>query len=162
MSLPILTRTCYTILDKEGDILNKYDIMLVVVLFILSLGSYAGLYMYTSASEMTDGLATVYYKDEAILEISLSDGQHKIINNQYIVSIDQESSLYVVLGDNGHVVIEYRDHKVGVIDEISPQNICQKQGFSNSPLSPITCLPNQVVIIITAPRSDDDPDDIVS
>jgi len=129
---------------------------------ILSLGSYAGLYMYTSGSEMTDGLATVYYKDDQILEISLIDGQYKILNDDYVISIDDDAFIYIVQGDNGDVVIEYRDHKVGVIDEISPQNICQKQGFSNSPLSPITCLPNQIVIIITAPRTDDDLDDIVS
>ncbi len=53
--------------------MNKYDIILVVVLLILSFGSYAGLYMYTSGSEISDGLATVYYKDEQILEISLED-----------------------------------------------------------------------------------------
>jgi len=142
--------------------LNKYDIILVIVLLFLSLGSYVGLYMYTSGSEVTDGLATVYYKDEQILEISLEDGQYRILNDEYVVSIDENSFLYTVLGNNGDVVIEYRDHKVGVIDEISPQNICQKQGFSNSPLSPITCLPNQIIIIITEPKTDDDLDDIVS
>jgi hypothetical protein len=118
--------------------------------------------MYTSGSEVTDGLATVYYKDEQILEISLEDGQYRILNDEYVISIDENSFLYTVLGNNGDVVIEYRDHKVGVIDEISPQNICQKQGFSNSPLSPITCLPNQIIIIITEPKTDDDLDDIVS
>jgi len=142
--------------------LNKYDIVLVVVLLLISLGSYAGLYMYTSGSEITDGLATVYYKDEKILEIALEDGDYQIINADYVVNIDEEAFLYTVLGDNGHVVIEYRENQVGVIDEISPQNICQKQGFSNSPLSPITCLPNQIVIIITAPKTDDDLDEIVS
>lgn len=140
--------------------MNKYDIMLVIVLLIISLGSYAGLYMYTSGSEITDGLATVYYKDDQILEISLKNGQYRILNEDYIVSIDEDSFLYVVQGDNGDVVIEYKDNKVGVIDEISPQNICQKQGFSNSPLLPITCLPNQVVIIITGPKTDELPDDI--
>ncbi len=142
--------------------MNKYDIILVIVLLFLSLGSYVGLYMYTSGSEVTDGLATVYYKDEQILEISLEDGQYRILNDEYVISIDENSFLYTVLGNNGDVVIEYRDHKVGVIDEISPQNICQKQGFSNSPLSPITCLPNQIIIIITEPKTDDDLDDIVS
>ena len=142
--------------------MNKYDIVLVIVLLILSLGSYAGLYMYTSGSEVSDGLATVYYKDEQILEIALEDGQYRILNEDFIVSINENESLYTVLGDNGNVVIEYREHKVGVIDEISPQNVCQKQGFSNSPLLPITCLPNQIVIIITAPKTDDDLDDIVS
>jgi len=142
--------------------LNKYDIVLVVVLLIISLGSYAGLYMYTSGSEITDGIATVYYKDEQILEIALEDGDYRILNDAYVVSIDADAFVYTVLGDNGDVVIQYKDNQVGVIDEISPQNICQKQGFSNSPLSPITCLPNQIVIIITAPRTDDDIDEIVS
>ena len=118
--------------------------------------------MYTSGSELTDGIATVYYNDEKVVEISLDDGSYSIFKADYIVSIDEDEGLFTIVGDNGDVVIKYRDNKVGVIDEISPKNICQKQGFSNSPLSPITCLPNRVIIIISEPASDDLPDDVSS
>jgi len=46
------------------------------------------------------------------------------------------------------LVIEYKDFKVRVAEEVSPQNICSEQMWTNSPLKPITCLPNSLVIII--------------
>ena len=40
------------------------------------------------------------------------------------------------------------NNKVRVIDEESPKHICQKQGETNSPLFPLTCLPNNIIILI--------------
>ncbi|MGM0436000.1 MAG: NusG domain II-containing protein, partial [Bacillota bacterium] len=77
---------------------------------------------------------------------------------------DEEAGRYVVKGSYGEdntVTIGYdpEKHTVRVIDEVSPQNICQKQGETNSPLKPLTCLPNEVVIRIETPLPDPDTDD---
>ena len=115
---------------------------------------------FLTSSNLEDGTAIVLYKDNPILEIFLVDGTYNVIDDDSVVSVDEENFLYIVTGVNGDVVIEYKNNKVRVIDEISPQHICQVQGWSSSPLTPITCLPNNVVIIIEADKGDDLPDDI--
>ena len=140
--------------------MKKSDYILLISIAVISLFAYFLMRQFLGASNLEDGTAIVLYKDSPILEIYLIDGTYEIIDNDGVVSIDEENYLYIVSGVNGDVVIEYKDNQVRVIDEISPKHICQVQGWSSSPLTPITCLPNNVVIIIEADKSDDDPDDI--
>ena len=140
--------------------MKKSDYILLISIAVISLFAYFLMRQFLGASNLEDGTAIVLYKDSPILEIYLIDGTYEIIDNDSVVSIDEENYLYIVSGVNGDVVIEYKDNQVRVIDEISPKHICQVQGWSSSPLTPITCLPNNVVIIIEADKSDDDPDDI--
>lgn len=54
-----------------------------------------------------------------------------------------------VSGDNGcYNIIEVREGKIGITSASCPDKICVSQGFINSPLLPITCLPNNVVITV--------------
>ncbi|MCK5388392.1 MAG: NusG domain II-containing protein [Candidatus Izimaplasma sp.] len=140
--------------------MKKSDYILLISIAVISLFAYFLMRQFLGASNLEDGTAIVLYKDSPILEIYLIDGTYEIIDDDGVVSIDEENYLYIVSGVNGDVVIEYKDNQVRVIDEISPKHICQVQGWSSSPLTPITCLPNNVVIIIEADKSDDDPDDI--
>lgn len=142
--------------------MKKTDLLLLGVIFLISIISYGILKIVLNQSSTKDGIATVMYMDDPILEIFLEDGSYKIIDDEFVISIDDEDSIYTVTGTNGDVVIQYKDFKVRVIDEISPQNICQAQGWSSSPLRPITCLPNNLVIIIEADKGDSEPDDISS
>ena len=140
--------------------MRKSDYILVVSIAVISLFAYLLMRQFLVSSNLDDGTAIVLYKDSPVLEIYLIDGTYEIIDLESIVSIDEENFIYIVTGINGDVVIEYKDNKVRVIDEISPKHICQAQGWSSSPLTPITCLPNNVVIIIEADKGDDEPDDI--
>ncbi len=140
--------------------MKKSDYILLISIAVISLFAYFLMRQFLGSTNLEDGTAIVLYKDSPILEIYLIDGTYEIIDNDGVVSIDEENYLYIVSGVNGDVVIEYKDNQVRVIDEISPKHICQVQGWSSSPLTPITCLPNNVVIIIEADKSDDDPDDI--
>ena len=141
-------------------IMKKSDIILIAVLLVGGLIAYLVLGNLTNQSATTNGTANVYYNENKILEIALEDGSYTIIDDEKVVSIDEDESTYTVLGTNGDVVIEYKDHRVRVIDEISPRHICRYQGWSNSPLIPITCLPNNIIILVEAEKSDEDPDDI--
>ena len=79
------------------------------------------------------------------------------------IAIDTEAMTYHVEGSNPYgVVIKYDNNKVKVIDEISPKHICQTQGWTNSTLLPLTCLPNNIIVVIEAPTIGDVPDDITS
>ena len=142
--------------------MKKTDLILLGIVLLISLISYGVLKVVLDRSSTTDGIATVMYLDNPILEIFLEDGSYKVIDDEFVKSIDTSKLTYTVTGTNGDVVIQYKDFKVRVIDEISPQNICQAQGWSSSPLRPITCLPNNVVIIIEADKGDSEPDDISS
>jgi len=142
--------------------MKKTDLILLGIVLLISVISYGVLKVVLDRSSTADGIATVMYLDNPILEIFLEDGSYKVIDDEFVKSIDTSKLTYTVTGTNGDVVIQYKDFKVRVIDEISPQNICQAQGWSSSPLRPITCLPNNVVIIIEADKGDSEPDDISS
>ena len=143
--------------------MKKIDIILLFIIIIVSLVGYGVLRIILVESNTKDGKAIVYYYDEPILEIFLEDGSYVIIDEDNVISIDEENYLYTVSGSDGNfVVIEYDSYRVRVIDEVSPKNICQIQSWSSSPLKPITCLPNYLVIIIEDNLGDDEPDDITS
>ncbi len=140
--------------------MKKSDIILITILAVVSIIAYILMRQFLNSTNAEDGTAIVLYKDNPVLEIYLIDGSFNIIDEDKVVSIDEDNFTYVVTGVNGDVVIEYKDNRVRVIEEISPKHICRIQGWSSSPLTPITCLPNNVVIIIEADKGDDDPDDI--
>lgn len=140
--------------------MKKSDIILITVLAVVSIIAYILMRQFLNSTNAEDGTAVVLYKDSPVLEIYLIDGSFKIIDEDNVVSIDEDNFKYVVTGLNGDVVIEYKNNRVRVIQEISPKHICRIQGWSSSPLTPITCLPNSVVIIIEADKGDDEPDDI--
>jgi len=140
--------------------MKKSDYILIIVLAVVSIVAYLLMRQFLNSTNAEDGTAIVLYKDNPILEIYLIDGSYTIIDDSSVVSIDEDEYIYIVTGVNGDVVIEYKDNKVRVIEETSPKHICRIQGWSSSPLTPITCLPNNIVIIIKANLGDDQPDDI--
>ena len=143
--------------------MKKNDIILMLIIIFVSLIGYGVLRIILVNSNTRDGTAIVYYHDDPILEIYLADGSYLVIDDQNVISIDEDNYLYTVSGSDGNVVvIEYNKYRVRVIDEVSPQHMCQIQSWSSSPLKPITCLPNNLVIIIEDDLGDDEPDDISS
>jgi len=140
--------------------MRKFDYILIISIIIISLSAYFLMRLFLVSSSINDGTAVVLYQDKPILEIYLIDGTYDIIDIDSVVSIDEDNFIYTVTGNNGNVVIEYKNNKVRVIDEISPKHICQAQGWSSSPLTPLTCLPNNVVIIVENNNGDSIPDDI--
>ncbi len=140
--------------------MRKFDYILIISIIIISLSAYFLMRLFLVSSSINDGTAVVLYQDKPILEIYLIDGTYDIIDIDSVVSIDEDNFIYTVTGNNGNVVIEYKNNKVRVIDEISPKHICQAQGWSSSPLTPLTCLPNNVVIIVENNNGDSLPDDI--
>lgn len=130
--------------------MKKNDLILIAI--IVFVGTISALFfaILENRNKELDGIASVYYNNEKILEIYLADGSYTVLDDSRILSIDEEKMEYHVEGSNPYgVVIKYQDNSVGVIDEDSPKHICQYQGFSNSSLSPITCLPNNIVIVVS-------------
>lgn len=141
--------------------MKRNDIILISSLFLIGLIGYLVIFALTNNKVVDDGIAVVYYYDEAILEISMADGSYNILKTSAVVTIDEDKGHYTVLGSNGDVVIEFDKNRVRVIDEISPLNVCQNQGWSSSPLKPITCLPNNIVILVETKEFIPDDIDII-
>ena len=147
--------------------MKKNDLILIVTVLLIGLSSLLTVQIIQAHNTLTDGIAVVIYNDEEILHIYLEDGRYDILNDAHVFEdefkIETTPKIYVVRGDYdsslGRVIIGYQDHKVRVLDEHSPQNICQKQGETNSPMRPLTCLPNNVIIVIRSPHFDPDEDD---
>ncbi len=147
--------------------MKKNDIILTLIVLFVGLSSFLVVQIIQAQNQLTDGIAVVLYNDEEIMHIYLEDGSYDIFNHEHVFedefNLDNTPKQYVVKGDYassfGRVVIGYEDHKVRILDERSPQNICQKQGETNSPMRPLTCLPNNVVIVIRSSEFDPDEDD---
>lgn len=111
-------------------LMNKSDKKLIFILLIII--GLIFLILYFSKTDKPKK-ALVYYKDELVLTIDLSQTGKKN---------------YTVLGELGNVVIEQDDNKVRVVEENSPNHICSKQGFIKESYEVLICLPNKVVIKI--------------
>lgn len=129
--------------------MKKSDIILILVILIAAISTWVVFRQLNSESTLEDGVAVVYYNSTKILEIELEDGSYKIYDPSRIIEINEDEFTYHVEGSNPYgVLIKYEANKVRVIDEESPKHICQTQGWTNSTLYPLTCLPNNIVIAI--------------
>lgn len=144
--------------------MKKTDIILLSLIVLISLLSYFILQVTVNNTSLPDGIAKVVYLNEIILEIDLADGEYRIKDDSLGIIVDEDNFLFTIPDTNGtnDLVIEYKDNYVRVKEETSPRNICSKQSWSNSPLKPLTCLPNNLVIIIVEPPTSDGIDDTTS
>jgi len=149
------------VINKEGVQMKKSDLILIIGLVFLSIGSIFLVRYLQAGAEMEEGIAVVVYQNQEVIRIELSTNDYQIIQPNYVIDINEEENIYTLVGTLGNVYIQVQEGKVSVIDETSPQNICQIQGETNSSLKPLTCLPNDLVVRIEAPLSEDDDDIIV-
>lgn len=105
--------------------MNKKDLLLIAVIL------FACIIMLIIFFNKSGNYAYVYYENNIIKKIDLN------INDEYVVS-----------GYNGDVVIEVLNNKIRVKEEVSNKHICSNLGFVSSPMEPIICLPNKIVIKI--------------
>ena len=108
-------------------IMNKSDVKLVVILFVIV----ASLFILINITKKDGSVAEVYHEDDLVLRIDLN------INNEYIVD-----------GELGDVVLEVKDKMIRVKKENSPRNICSKEGFVGDSSRVLICLPNKITIKI--------------
>lgn len=107
---------------------KKNDSILIVVLVIFLLV----ICLLLELKKEKGNIAVVYYENEQVLEISL----------------DSPIKTYEVMGENGIVEIVAGNGKIKVEDENSPLHLCSKQGWIDSSMQTIVCLPNKIVIKI--------------
>ena len=85
-------------------------------------------------------------------------------DGRLIKSLDLDSckdQTFTVSGDNGRYnIIEVHDGKIGITSASCPDKICVHQGFIDSPMLPVTCLPNSVVITVHEQKSEVNSSDV--
>lgn len=124
--------------------LNKADLMITIVFVIISL--VAIVFVNTKHTNSTSKVANVYYQNKLVHTFDLSK---------------KEASNYEIQASNGLVVIESKDGKVRVVNETSARHICSIQGWSDSEISPIVCLPNELYVKIEGSQEENDVDGVI-
>ena len=138
------------------------DSFLIVFLSIISVASLFGVQALQRSSADTNGVASVYYQNTLILDIALGSDDYTIHTPEHVLEINRTDDTFKVTGTLGPVTIQRANQMVSVIEQTSPENICELQGATNSPLKPLTCLPNELVVSIERARQDTDEDAILS
>lgn len=117
--------------------MNRSDKCLLMILLIIISSSIIMMFFLRSHEPKN---ALVYYKDNLVLTIDLSNNGTKT---------------YTVNGELGDVIIEKNGDKVRVINETSPNHICSNQGYIKENYEVLVCLPNKVIIKIDSKDSID-------
>ncbi|MBQ2803666.1 MAG: NusG domain II-containing protein [Lachnospiraceae bacterium] len=79
-----------------------------------------------------------------------------------LYAVDKPYTL-TLTGDNGCTnVLEIRTGSIGIVSASCPDKLCVHQGFIDSSLLPITCLPNKVVIQVRSETSQNTAADIIT
>lgn len=130
--------------------MKKNDVLLIVIVLLISLIMYVIFVLINSNQSNLN--ADVLINDELVITIDLKDNSHIIYDDSYISCIDD--TLYTFNGTNGDVVLEVKNSKIRVVSENSPYHICSKQGYTDSSLKPLTCLPNNLVVVINSNYSE--------
>lgn len=114
-------------------LLNKWDIGVILLTLLFSIGLYFTFQMFYGTSS---GTVNVYYDNRLVATLDLS------INETVLL---EKSKYPLLLAD---LEVEVKDGQVRISKETSPNNICSKQGWTSSPISPLVCLPNHVFVEI--------------
>lgn len=127
-------------------LLNKYDWLLIILTLVLSVGLY---FTFDYFFGQAGGTANIYYDNRLVASLDLSTND----------KVTLEKKKYPLLLDD--LEVEVKDGKVRISKETSPNNICSKQGWSSSPISPLVCLPNHVYVQIESENNANDGVDVV-
>lgn len=121
--------------------------ILALLICLILLGSILTLvFIYFNRNTSTNAslIADIYQNGTLLESIPLND-------------VEKSYTLTVTGNDGCTNIIEVRNGSIGIISADCPDKLCVKQGFIDSSLLPITCLPNRVVIQI---RTNDRNEDI--
>ena len=138
------------------------DILLVVILAIISVFSVFWVQDLQARSADANGVAIVIYQNQPILEVNLGSEEYRILRPEHVLQINLNEGLFTVTGTLGPIVLQRENQMIRVISQTSPENICEIQGATNSPLKPLTCLPNELIVRIERAPDENDEDAILS
>jgi len=126
-------------------LLNKWDIAVIVLTVVFSVGLYFAINLF----DINQGpVAQIYHQNKLVATMDLDFDD--------IIVLEQEKypDLY------GDFEIEVKDGKVHILKETCPLGICVDLGWTDSSVKPLVCLPNQILVVI---ENDEQPEsDVVN
>lgn len=112
---------------------------------VLSVGLYFGLNLFVDEGA---SIAQIYYNNQLVASLDLNiDSTLTLTKTKYPELLDD-------------LEVEVKDGKVRISKETSPNNICSKQGWSNSSTKPLVCLPNKVYVQIESQTQENSGADV--
>lgn len=114
--------------------LNRYDLSYIVILIVIAVALFVSSFFIFSQG--VGEIAVITYNKEQIMEVDL-------LKNQEITLLKSDYPL--LLAD---MVIEVKDGKIRVKEELSPYHYCSQVGFISNPQQSIICIPNKIMITI--------------
>lgn len=63
---------------------------------------------------------------------------------------------FEIVSESGHNTIRVEDGKIGIIKADCPDKICVRQGFIDSGVLPIVCLPHRLSVVIVTDSDETD------
>lgn len=126
-------------------LLNKWDIGIIIVTVVFSVGLYFGLNLFVDSEATT---AKIYYNNQLVASLDLN------IDEKVLLKQDKYPELLADLE------VEVKDGKVRISKETSPNNICSKQGWTDTSTKPLVCLPNKVYVQIESSEPSNDGSDV--
>lgn len=128
-------------MDKFISFIKKFWIDIVIVSFLLVITGVA--FVVTYAPKNSDELiANIYLKDEKINSINLT-------------KLGEESIIYTVNVDDGHVHVEAKHNAIRVKESTCPHQYCVNTGWISDAGRSIICVPYELVITIEGTSSFD-------
>lgn len=114
-------------------LMTKSDWIVIGLICILSVSLY---FSFNYFNGQQGNIAHVYYDNQLVATLDLNENINLILKkNKYPMLLDD-------------LEVSVKDGYVSITKETSPNNICSKQGKTNSPINPLVCLPNHVVVQI--------------
>ena len=121
-------------MDKFISFIKKFWIDIVIVSFLLVITGVA--FVVTYAPKNSDELiANIYLKDEKINSINLT-------------KLGEESIIYTVNVDDGHVHVEAKHNAIRVKESTCPHQYCVRSGWISEEGRSIICVPYELIISI--------------
>ena len=158
----------YIIFMLRGDIIKKRDIIFIGLILLFALVSGLTFKIIEKVNNTGNTYAKVVYQNEVILMINLKTNDYHVYNTEYKELVHVERALEGIFYVPGKTTIdmtelyledEYakdneiigikivvEDEKISVAYQESPKDLCEFQKPTSSPLVPIVCLPNELVI----------------
>ena len=125
---------------------NFWDIIITVFIIILSLILSVFFYFIPANSGDTVG---VYVMGKLEYQLSLNEDTTLTLHKG-----EYNNEMHTFPHLLGDLTIEIKDEKVRILENECPNKICVNQGWVSIANIPITCAPNNVVIVIENVNSD--------
>ena len=121
-------------------VMKKKEIIILAVIALLAVVAIVALNMpknVSKTSETKGVMVAIYHRNKIVQEFDSG--------------ID---AVYTIEGDYGTLDVEVKDGKWRVTNEECPNHICAEMGWiGEGEYLPITCLPNNVVVVEETPAS---------